>query len=128
MKSLSVTNLLGIKHLKKSDIELIFETADPLDNIIFLPYDTWHNKIVIGHPEMLGEEKLVQTVVEEPIGIYPDKDHPQNTNIYIYEHEDIILETYGKYVKVAVDTSGRIRTSYLVSTSRQNTQPIYLKP
>lgn len=108
--------------------KLIFETVDPLDNIIFLPYDTWHNKITIDHPEMLGEEPLVQTTVEEPLAIYPDKDRPQNTNIYIYPHQDISLNTYGKYVKVAVDIGGRIKTAYLVHQSKQNTEPIYLKP
>lgn len=37
MKSLSVQNLLGIKHLKKEDLDLIFETADHFKEVINRP-------------------------------------------------------------------------------------------
>ncbi len=37
MKSLSVNNLLGIKHLNKSDLDLIFETADHFKEVINRP-------------------------------------------------------------------------------------------
>ncbi len=37
MKSLSVNNLLGIKHLNQSDLELIFETADHFKEVINRP-------------------------------------------------------------------------------------------
>ena len=37
MKSLSVNNLLGIKHLNQSDLELIFETADQFKEVINRP-------------------------------------------------------------------------------------------
>ena len=37
MKDLSVNNLLGIKYLKKNDIELIFKTAENFKNIINQP-------------------------------------------------------------------------------------------
>ena len=37
MSSLSVDNLLGIKHLKTSDIDLIFKTADNFKKIINQP-------------------------------------------------------------------------------------------
>jgi len=37
MKQLSVDNLLGIKYLKKQDIELIFETADHFKEVINRP-------------------------------------------------------------------------------------------
>jgi len=37
MNNLSVENLLGIKHLKKSDLELIFKTADHFKEVINRP-------------------------------------------------------------------------------------------
>ena len=37
MANLSVSNLLGIKHLKKSDINLIFKTADHFKEVINRP-------------------------------------------------------------------------------------------
>ena len=37
MKSLSVQNLLGIKHLKKEELDLIFETADHFKEVINRP-------------------------------------------------------------------------------------------
>ena len=37
MNKLSVDNLLGIKHLKKSDLELIFKTADHFKEVINRP-------------------------------------------------------------------------------------------
>ena len=37
MKSLSVNNLLGIKHLNRQDLELIFETADHFKEVINRP-------------------------------------------------------------------------------------------
>ncbi len=37
MAKLSVTNLLGIKHLKKEDVELIFKTADHFKEVINRP-------------------------------------------------------------------------------------------
>jgi aspartate carbamoyltransferase catalytic subunit len=37
MKSLSVNNLLGIKHLNKNDLDLIFETADHFKEVINRP-------------------------------------------------------------------------------------------
>ena len=37
MSTLSVDHLLGIKQLKKSDIELIFETADHFKEVINRP-------------------------------------------------------------------------------------------
>ncbi|MCK5677407.1 MAG: aspartate carbamoyltransferase, partial [Flavobacteriaceae bacterium] len=37
MAELSVTNLLGIKHINKEDINLIFETADHFKEVINRP-------------------------------------------------------------------------------------------
>jgi len=37
MTQLSVNNLLGIKHLNKDDIELIFKTADHFKEVIYRP-------------------------------------------------------------------------------------------
>ena len=37
MSELSVNHLLGIKYLKKEDIELIFETADQFKEVINRP-------------------------------------------------------------------------------------------
>jgi aspartate carbamoyltransferase catalytic subunit len=37
MKSLSVNNLLGIKHLNPQDLDLIFETADHFKEVINRP-------------------------------------------------------------------------------------------
>ena len=37
MSQLSVQHLLGIKHLKRSDIDLIFETADHFKEVINRP-------------------------------------------------------------------------------------------
>ena len=37
MSELSVTHLLGIKHLNKADIKLIFETADYFKEVINRP-------------------------------------------------------------------------------------------
>ena len=37
MKSLSVNNLLGIKHLNSQDLDLIFETADHFKKVINRP-------------------------------------------------------------------------------------------
>jgi len=37
MNQLSVQHLIGIKHLKKSDIDLIFKTADHFKEVINRP-------------------------------------------------------------------------------------------
>ena len=42
MSTLSVNHLLGIKYLKPSDIELIFETADQFKEVINRPIKRFH--------------------------------------------------------------------------------------
>lgn len=42
MSELSVNHLLGIKHLVKEDIDLIFETADHFKEVINRPIKKYH--------------------------------------------------------------------------------------
>lgn len=106
----------------------IFETVDPLNNIVYLTNERWHTHIIFRHPEMTGEELLVKKSVEEPDSIYPDKNRPSDS-IYFYEHNDDILKTYGKYLKVVVDreSRGSIKTAYVSFNSKIDTTPEYIK-
>lgn len=105
---------------------IIFETVDPLSQIVYLTSDRWETKITKKHIELLGEEKLIRTSVEQPISIYIDKER-QMTHIYFFEHGDIVLKPYGKYLKVAVDRElqGQIKTAYFTDKGYERTQIIY---
>ena len=116
---------------KTGSEEYIFETTDPLNNIVYLTKERWEEHIVeieTGHIELIGEENLVKKAVEYPDNIYEDKKFPGNYN-YIYEHSNPFLKLKGQYLKVVVsrDLSGQILTAFPTDAGKQKTKPIYTK-
>ena len=113
----------------QNETECVFETADPLYNIIYLTRESWEDHIQIEHPELISVVSLIQVAVEEPDAIYPDPNY-STTHNYYYQHGDIFLNTYGRNLKVVVnrDLQGQIITAYCTPRRGEKTSPIYIKP
>lgn len=95
--------------------EYIFETVDPLNNIVYLTSET-ASHIENGHPELQNQIPEIKETVENPDNIYTDKDYHHKCNYY-REHSNDDLKQYGNIIKVIVnrDLQGQITTAYIVS-------------
>lgn len=107
----------------------IFETVDPLNNSIYLTHEQYNQHIAPRHPEIAGEEKLIQKSVEEPNKIVRDNIKLTTYNYY-FEHDDNFLKNWGKYVKVVVcrESMGKVITAFFTPNIKEITTPIYVKP
>jgi hypothetical protein len=108
--------------------KIIFETTDPMQNVIYLTSDRFEH-ITDGHPEMFGEENNIKLAVEDPDSVYKDKDF-DTTFCYFKQHNSVILRTYGTNIKVVVDRNlqGQIKTAYVTNSNKEKTENIYKKP
>ncbi len=105
----------------------VFETTDPLQNVIYLTHQRWY-KITEGHPELSTELQLIKKTVNEPDSIYPDKDY-EHTFCYYRQHNSVYLRTYGTQIKVVVDRNlqGSIKTAYVTNRNKEKTKALYFK-
>ena len=107
-----------------------FVTTDIQNNIVTLTTVAWEEHIVTKHPEMKDELSLVKKTIEEPDRIYLDKDFPEDTKNYFFEHKKESLSTYGSNIKVVVNTENfhMITTAYITDRNSEITNAIYTKP
>jgi hypothetical protein len=111
--------------LKQKEIEIVFETIDPLNNVISLSLDTWKNHILIQHPYLNGDEKKVKETVEKPNIIFQDK-YFLNTFNYYSIIRSTQLKPFGDYLKVSVDRdSGNIKTAFAVENISTDGNKVY---
>jgi hypothetical protein len=111
----------------QNKIKLIFETTDPLNNIISLSSDTWENHILPQHPYLTGDELKVQEVVEKPNIINQDRFFLNTFNYYSIIRSTQ-LKPFGDYLKVCVDRdSGNIKTAFAVENISTEGKRIYTK-
>jgi hypothetical protein len=106
----------------------IFETTDPLGNVIYLTNERFYH-ITLGHPELHGEEKSIKLTVEDPDNVYRDKEY-DTTFCYYRQHDNVILRSYGTNIKVVVDRNlqGQIKTAYVTNSNKERTENFYKKP
>lgn len=103
----------------------IFETVDPLNNIIYLTHERWY-KITNGHPEMIDTQALIKETISDPDSIFPDKEY-ENTFCYYRKHNSNILKPYGSNIKVVVDRNlqGSIKTAYATNRNKEKAKAIF---
>jgi len=92
---------------------VIFTTTDPLGSSITLNKPTWDKHIVSGHPEMQGNEKAVQKVIEEPEAIYRSTKSPDADVFYAKSHESTFPSLFTRVIVGYVgENKGVVKTAF----------------
>lgn len=76
--------------MPEKSTEYVFETTDPLENIIYLTQQRWY-KISEGHPELSAGLAEIKQTVQNPDRIYPDKDY-LHTFCYYRKHNNFYFK------------------------------------
>ena len=92
--------------------DIVFEAQSPLGYTVFCSRTTWHNYILIGHPNMRGREDEVKDTIETPDSIFGSEEHPADRDVYF---KRTALESM--YVKVVTQDNGTVH--HVVSAWRQ---------
>ena len=110
-----------------SEEKYVVETINIFGSPVFLTEDTWQTHIVTEHPCMAGMEKKVKKALETPDVVYKDPDF-ESTQNYNLKHNSVKLNSFGQYLKVAVDADlGRVKTAYTLEEYKQEGDLIYKK-
>lgn len=59
----------------------MFQVEDPLKRLVILKKKTW-NVHIIRHQEMYRQESLVKKILEDPVYIVKDRDHPNRDDYF----------------------------------------------
>nr|WP_231428482.1 hypothetical protein [Bacillus sp. (in: firmicutes)] len=124
-----------------SNTEYKFVTTDPLGKEVRLKSSTWDNHITGGdHPErseLLNQEEVIKSVIEDPKFIFHDHTTPQGHERYKY-FDVVELSTTSKlkFLRVVVEfdkdhtSTGHVVTTIAQSRISQSTEggAYYVRP
>jgi hypothetical protein len=115
---------------KTNDNAYIFITTDPLGRKITLKSTTWDYHIINRRPELIGQENVIKSIIEDPKFILPDPE--ENRERY---YDIVHLTSMGKIKPVMVvvehiNETGDICTAMVKSTMKDTTERgiIYERP
>lgn len=91
---------------------IIFRTTDTLDRIITLDSQTWNDHVIMGHPEMSGNEAALKETIENPDFVYGSGTNPKRELYFAKQKNSTFPSLYTRAVVEFNGSQGTVTTAF----------------